>query len=226
MLGELRAALAAAGDPERAEAQQRYLKSTMPCLGVPLAEVRRLARAAESEHPLTERAAWRSCVVELWDDAGHREERYAALALARLPSARSWRDPAFLDVAEHLVLTGAWWDLVDETASHLVGDVLARHRRETTSRIELWASHDDLWLRRTAVICQLRHGAETDTALLHHTVECNADDPSFWLRKAIGWALRQYARTDPAWVRAELDLLGDRLSPLSVREATKHLGGP
>ena len=68
----------------------------------------------------------------LWDEATHREERYAALALGRHRLARDWRDPASLDLWRHLVVTGAWWDLVDETASHLVGDVLARHRAAAT----------------------------------------------------------------------------------------------
>ena len=101
--------------------------------------------------------------------------------------------------------------------------MLRRHRPQVTPRVRAWATSSDVWLRRTSVICQLPHGADTDLDLLHHAIEANADDPSFWLRKAIGWALRQHARTDPDWVRAELDRLGDRLSPLSVREATKHL---
>ena len=73
------------------------------------------------------------------------------------------------------------------------------------------------------MICQLGAGTDTDLDLLTFAIERNVDDPSFWLRKGIGWALRQYARTDPAWVRAYVDLLGDRLSGLSRREATKHL---
>jgi 3-methyladenine DNA glycosylase AlkD len=76
------------------------------------------------------------------------------------------------------------------------------------------------------VLSQLRHRAATDTDLLHDVIEPNLDDRSFWLRKAIGWALREYSRTDPAWVRAEVDLLGDRLSGLSRREATRRLAWP
>ena len=78
-------------------------------------------------------------------------------------------------------------------------------------------------MRRTAVLCQLRCKAETDTDLLHDVIGANLDDRSFWLRKAVGWALREYSWTDPTWVRAEVDLFGDRLSGLSRREATKHL---
>jgi 3-methyladenine DNA glycosylase AlkD len=86
-----------------------------------------------------------------------------------------------------------------------------------------WATSDDLWLRRAAILSQLKARERTDTTLLRACVEPNLDDPSFWIRKAIGWALRQYARTDPAWVRAEVERWGPRLSGLSRREALKHL---
>jgi len=159
----------------------------------------------------------------LWDGATHREERYAAIAVARHRRARPWQDVKALELYRHLIVTGAWWDLVDEIASHLVGGVLANHRADATPVIHVWAVDDDLWLRRTAVLAQLTHRADTDLDLLRFAVEGNVDDRSFWLRKAIGWALREYARTDPDWVRAEVDRLGDRLSGLSRREALKHL---
>jgi 3-methyladenine DNA glycosylase AlkD len=131
--------------------------------------------------------------------------------------------PHALDLYRHLIVTGAWWDLVDEIASHLVGGVLASYRPDVTPLMRAWAVDEDLWLRRTAVLSQLRHKADTDLQLLTLAIEANVDDPSFWLRKAIGWALREYARTDPAWVRAEVSRLDGRLSGLSRREALKHL---
>jgi 3-methyladenine DNA glycosylase AlkD len=143
--------------------------------------------------------------------------------VARHPRARSWLDPASLEMWRHLVVTGAWWDVVDEIAAHLVGDVLTAHRSEATPTVRAWATDDDLWLRRTAVICQLGHRGDTDLALLSWAIEQNLDDRSFWLRKAIGWALRQHARTDPDWVRGQVARWDDRLSGLSRREATKHL---
>ena len=89
--------------------------------------------------------------------------------------------------------------------------------------MQAWAQDEDLWVRRTAVLSQLDHKAYTDTELLHDTIEPNLADTSFWLRKAIGWALRDYARVDPDWVRSEVERLGGRLSGLSRREALKHL---
>ncbi len=128
-----------------------------------------------------------------------------------------------MPLVRHLVVTGAWWDLVDDIAVHLAGAILVGHPGEMAPVLRDWATDDDPWLRRTAVICQLGRRADTDLELLRHAVESNVDDPSFWLRKAIGWALRDLARTDPDWVRAEVDRLDGRLSALSRREALKHL---
>jgi 3-methyladenine DNA glycosylase AlkD len=221
----VRTELAHHGDPERAAAQQAYMKSAMPYHGLPAPRLRAVLRPLLADPALqpTDRTAWEATVRELWDDATHREERYAATALTGHRSARGWQDPDALALYRHLVVTGAWWDHVDELAAHRVGPVLLHHRDAVTPVVRRWATEDDLWLRRTAVLSQLTFGERTDRDLLEHAVSSNADDPSFWLRKAIGWALRQYARTDPAWVRAVVDRYGERLSPLSRREATRHL---
>jgi 3-methyladenine DNA glycosylase AlkD len=223
LVAAVRRALAAAGDPHVAARQQAYMKSAMPYFGLPSprleGELRPLLRGWQP----ASRVQWETTVLTLWDEATHREEWYAALAVARHRRARAWLDVASLDLWRHLVTTGSWWDVVDEVATHLVGDVLAAHRTGATPVIRAWATDEDLWLRRTAVICQINHQADTDVALLRHAVEANVEDRSFWLRKAIGWALRQHARTDPDWVLAEVDRLGDRLSGLSRREALKHL---
>ena len=219
----IRADLAAAGDPDRAAGQQAYMRSEMPFHGVAAPELRAVLRPHLAAYAPADRAAWERDVRELWDGATHREERYAAIALARHRLARPWQDVASLDLDRHLVVSGAWWDLVDPVASHLVGGVLQSYRTEATPVVRAWASDDDLWLRRTAVLAQLRHKADTDTALLAEVVEANLDDPSFWLRKAIGWALREHARTDPEWVRDHVAAWDDRISGLSRREALKHL---
>jgi len=223
MIEAIRAALTAAGDHERAAAQQAYMKSAMPYRGLSSPELKQLLRTLLADYAPADRATWEADVRGLWDDATWREERYAAIALARHRAARDWQDVETLGLYRHLVVTGAWWDLVDVIASHLVGGVLVRFPEATTPVLRAWAVDDDLWLRRTAVLAQLGRAAETDLDLLRFAIEANVGDTSFWLRKAIGWALRQYARTDPGWVRAEVDRLGDRLSGLSRREALKHL---
>jgi 3-methyladenine DNA glycosylase AlkD len=223
-LEELRAELAAAGDPERAAQQQRYMKSEMPYHGLAAPELKRLLRPHLRAFTPPDRATWEETVRDWWDGATHREEWHIAIALARHRSARPWQDVRTLDLYRHLIVTGAWWDVVDETAQHLVGACLLADRERVTPVLRVWATDADLWVRRTSVICQIAHGEALDRNLLAHAIECNLDDSSFWLRKAIGWAVRQHARTDPVLVRSEVDRLGDRLSGLSRREALKHLG--
>ena len=108
------------------------MKSALPYYGLAAPDLKRLLRPHLAAWSPADRDVWEATLRALWDEATHREERYAALALGRHRTARDWRDPASLDLWRHLVVTGAWWDLVDETASHLVGDVLVRHRAAAT----------------------------------------------------------------------------------------------
>lgn len=221
----VRAALAEAGDPERAVGQQAYMKSTMPYRGITLPELRRLLRPLLAEHPPQSREHWESTVRELWDHAEFREERYAATALVQHRAATPWRDGDALPLARHLIVTGAWWDHVDDLAVHLVGEALRADPERVRPVLVGWASDDELWLRRTSVMCQVQALGDVDRDLLRLAIEANVDDRTFWLRKAIGWALRDLARADPDWVRSEVARLGERLSGLSRREALKHLSG-
>lgn len=222
LISAIRRALAQAGDPVRAAEQQAYMKSAMPFRGVRLPEVRRLARDISRAHPPHDAEHWQDTVSQLWDGAEYREERYAALVVARrhrayahalhvLPLYRGW------------VLDAQWWDLCDEIASHLVGGILAAHPESTTVILRTWSVEDNLWIRRVAILSQLNRKEHTDTDFLVYALEGSIHDRDFFARKAIGWALRQYARTDPGWVRQFLRTHPE-LSSLSVREATKHLG--
>ena len=223
LVRDLREALAAAGDPARAEQQRRYLKSAMEMYGVGVPRTRRIAQAVAASHPCLWRDAtgWEAALRRVWDTAGHREERFAVLAIirSRLSAPHADRIESLV-LYEHLLRTGQWWDLVDE-ASHAVGLVVRAHPA-AAARMRAWATDADLWVRRSAIICQLQHKEHTDLPLLSDVIEANQDDGEFFIRKAIGWALRDYARTDGAWVRA---FVTDhpRLSPLSRREALKHL---
>ena len=214
----VRTALRSAGDPERARGMQAYLKTTEPCLGVRLPEVRRLTRAAASAAPPATAADVDRAAGELWRAAAYREERYAATALTGLPVARGALE--LLPLHEEMITTGAWWDLVDGVAGR-IRDLLLEHPAAMRPVLRDWARSDDRWLRRSAVIAQLGAKDRTDTALLAEVIEVNAADPEFFVRKAIGWALRDLAKSDPDWVRRFL--AEHELSPLSRREAAKHL---
>ncbi|RZQ62926.1 DNA alkylation repair protein [Amycolatopsis suaedae] len=216
--------LAGLADPAKAPDMQRYMKSEMPFRGVPSPARKRLAGTLFAEHPLDTVDDLVATTRALWHDAGYREERYLAIDLTGYRAYRRWQDPGLLPLYRELVVTGAWWDYVDEVAIRRVGPILLGSPGDVTPLVRAWATDDDLWLRRTAVICQVGAGARVDTDLLTHAVEANLGDRNFFLRKGIGWALRQHARVDPGWVRRFVD---DHpgLSPLSVREALKHLAG-
>lgn len=220
--------LAQAGDPERAAGQQRYMKSEMPFHGITAPQLRAVLRPLLAEHRIDDVAQWEATVRELWDGATHREQRYAATALARHRYYRAFRTPGALQLYRHLVVTSAWWDHVDEIAAHLVGDVLRAEPVTVTPVMRQWANDRDLWLRRTAILSQLRSREQADPVLLTHCLQANFEDSlhghDFFIRKAVGWALREYSKTDPGWVRAFLARHGESLSGLSIREASKHLG--
>ena len=219
----VRAELRAVGDPARAAKQQVYLKSAMPHRGLSSPELKALLRPILKAYRPADRQQWEDDVRRLWDDAAFREERYAALAIARHTPARVWRDTDCLELCRHLVTTGAWWDLVDDVATHVVRDALDTDPAVVAPALRGWAEDDDPWLRRTSVIAQVGRHGRVDRDLLRAVIEPNLDDTSFWLRKAIGWALRDLSGTDPDWVRAFVAEHQDRLSALSRREALRRV---
>lgn len=228
LVEEVRRRLAAAADPEKAPGMQAYMKSSMPFHGVTAVPLRKLCRELYDADRLPDEAAWRSAVLELWDEATHREERYAALALCGHRHYRAFQHVGTLDLYRHLVVTGAWWDFVDQIASRRVGPILRADFEEVAGIVRAWAVDDDLWVRRTAILCQLGCKAETDVFLLRWALVQNLEGSpygrEFFIRKAVGWALREYAKTDPDWVARFVADHTDEMSGLSRREARKHLG--
>ena len=220
LIGAVRAALRGAARPELAGPMQAYMKSAIPYLGVRVPAMRALTRAEAKLRPFATTADLIDTVLGLWRAADYREERYAAIALLDTPAARRLREPALLETLRELIRTGAWWDYVDELA-HRVGDLLLGWPAEVRPALLTWAQSDDRWLRRASIICQLGARDRVDLKLLTVAIESSIGESDFFLRKAIGWALRDYARTDPAWVQSFADT--HELSPLSRREALRHL---
>lgn len=192
----------------------------MPSLGVRVPEVRRVARSAAANHPFDSTAELQATVLDLWRGAEFREERYAAIDLTGLPTAAG--DLRMLPVYEEIIRTGASWDLVDGVA-HRICALLQAHRQELTPVLLAWSSHENFWFRRASITAQLAAKTSTDTTLLTRVIEANIADKELFIRKAIGWSLREYAKTDPGWVRGFVERHGHSLSPLSRREAVKNL---
>lgn len=222
LVSAVRAELRALADPDRAAEMRAYMKSAMPFYGVPGSMRKPIVRRVFAAYPLASRSGWLATVRTLWRDATYREERYMALELAGHRPYLAWHGPDLLPDYMELIVTGAWWDFVDEIAIRHIGPILAAHRDVVTPIMREWSTDEDRWKRRTSVICQIKAKADTDRALLADCVVANQDDRDFFLRKGIGWALRELAKTDPVWVRGFV-AGHPRLSPLSVREALKHL---
>jgi 3-methyladenine DNA glycosylase AlkD len=224
-IAALRSSLAARADPLKAPGMQAYMKSEMPYLGVNSVPLRDALRQVIPEHPIAAFDDWRDTILALWDTARFREERYAALGLIGDRRYRSFRTLDALPLYARLIVNGAWWDLVDGLATHEVGDLLMRYPQPMRQSMLDWSRHADPWLRRTSIICQVGFRAATDQELLYACIEPNLSERGFFLRKAIGWALREYAKAAPEAVRQYVAENESRLSGLSRREALKHLSG-
>ena len=220
LIADIRSRLQAAADPVRAAGAQAYMKSEMPSLGVRVPEVRRMVKAAAAQLPPGSPEEIKATVLELWRDAAWREERYAAIDLTGLrPAARQL---GMLPVYEEIIRSGAWWDLVDGV-SHRLCVLLQAHRPEMETVLRRWSADGDFWIRRASITAQLGAKSATDPVLLGDVIVANLGDREFFIRKAIGWALRDYSATDPVWVRTFVERHRAGLSPLSIAEALRKL---
>jgi len=151
-----------------------------------------------------------------------REPKYAAIEHARA-FENKLLGPAALPLLERTIRSGAWWDLVDGLAAWLVGSIYLRHRKPIRSTLDRWRTDDDLWLRRSVLLAHLKHKDETDARALFADVEALMHEKEFFIRKAIGWVLRDYSYAAPDAVKAFLVAHRNELSGLSFREGAKQL---
>jgi 3-methyladenine DNA glycosylase AlkD len=213
-VADIQAALIPLTDAERAVGMKRYMKDQFTYLGIP-SPIRRAAvnpllkNQAENAVPLAE---------ALWQ-LPEREYHYTACDLLRRHAGHL--QPRDLPRLEALVITHSWWDTVDSLAPS-IGEMV-RHHPELASRMDELIMHENMWLRRVAILHQLNWKHETNRdRLFAYCLHC-APEQEFFIRKAIGWALRQYARTDPEAIRDFVNSHRAELSGRSVREALKHL---
>jgi 3-methyladenine DNA glycosylase AlkD len=213
--------LEAEANPEKAVGMQAYMRTEMPFFGVQKPARVQIARRLIADFPPADRTEYEALVLGLWD-LPHREEKYLALDVAC--RHRAYVDSASLPLYRRLILEGAWWDFVDDVATHLIRDLVLEQPEETWPEVETWIDSPDMWLRRSAIICQVGAKERTDSRRLFAFCEARLDEKEFFIRKAIGWALREYAKTDPEAVAGFVEAHRDRFSGLSFREATKHIG--
>ena len=223
LLLRLRRQLERVADVSKAPRMQAYMKSAMPYHGVPAPILWRACKQLFDDTELASARLWRAHVRELWRGATHREERYAAILLCGDKRAAAFQTPRAMRLYEEIIVTGAWWDYVDSVASQRVGPILQNYPDPLKEMMLVWSRSNNVWKRRASILCQLGFKRDTDLDLLYACIEPSLDSNEFFLRKAIGWALRQYARTDPREVEHYVGRNESRLSSLSKREALKKI---
>jgi len=211
------------GDPKRAEQQRAYMKSTIPFAGVAAPELKKLGRELYAAHPLESSEQWQAEVLGLFKTNKYRELRYLAIELAYYKPYRPWLTSSVWNMLDELVTTGAWWDVIDALAPNHYAHLLANEPTKVKPLLRKYARDNNIWRRRVAILCQLKAKATTDEALLFNSLDQSLDHPEFFVRKAIGWALRAHSRTNPGAVVDYVTTHANRLSPLSKREGLKLL---
>jgi 3-methyladenine DNA glycosylase AlkD len=205
-------------DQRKATEMAAYMKTTMPFYGVPQPEREAIRRELKCLFAIESQRDYERAVRALWKGK-HREEKYLAVSLAQDHS--KFIVPESLKLYERLIREGGWWDFVDDVAIRLVGHVLLEHRPKMATLMDRWINDDDMWIRRAALISQNKHDDHTDHARLFRYCLARAGEREFFIRKAIGWALRQYSYTAPDRVAGFLNRHREKLSPLSYREGSR-----
>ncbi len=227
LIRALKAKLAAHADTARAAPMQAYMKSDMPFHGVATPLRRQLVAQTTTAFTLADAPALADTALQLWRTATHREERYAALDLLRLPRHRKLLTPSLLPALQEMIETGAWWDFCDEISGVALARLLQTEPAVMKPLLRQWASGPSMWLRRAAMLSQRSLKTGFDAVLLYDTLQPSiaggqfADE--FFIRKGMGWALRERAYAAPDEVRAFCTEYADRLSPLTRREALRVL---
>jgi 3-methyladenine DNA glycosylase AlkD len=215
--------LRAVADPVRAPGMQAYMKSAMPYLGVSAVPLRQVCKQVFAGLSYVDSADWQADVLAIWRSAQFREQYYCAIELSGIRAVRPFQRMDALPMYREMIVAGAWWDVVDAIATNRLGLILESDREVMSRAMRQWARDDNLWVRRSAILCQNAAKGATDLALLYDCIAPSIGSNEFFLRKAIGWALRQYAWTDPVEVARYVKANEDGLSGLSKREALKNI---
>jgi 3-methyladenine DNA glycosylase AlkD len=205
-------------DPAQAAPMKKYMRDQFEYLGIKSPQFKLLMKQHIAEHGLPPIAELDPIARELWS-LPQREFQYIAISFAERLNEQLPKE--FIKTLEHMLVTKSWWDTVDSIAGSIVSVHFRRFPAVREKTLAKWRKSDNFWLRRTCILFQLNYKEETDFALLCDIIRENLGSDEFFINKAIGWALRQYARTDPQAVKKFVK--ATPLQPLSRREAMKHL---
>ena len=196
----------------------RYMKNHFVFFGIPAPERRKIQLLFVKDYESLDRHEKDQVLEDLWI-APNRECQYVACDW--LHGESKTLPKGYADKVEDWVCRKSWWDTVDGLASHVLGTYLLSFPEESGQRLKRWMESGNLWLQRCAVLHQLTYREKTNTDFLYGHVLTLADSKEFFLQKAMGWALREYAKTDPAGVRTWL--VGNKVPASTRREEGKHM---
>jgi 3-methyladenine DNA glycosylase AlkD len=206
-------------DAIKAPQMQAYMKTEQPFYGVQSKLRKQIFRDAIKEYPITSHEEWEKVILELWNGT-HREEMYQALEIAE--RYKKYHDESAWALFETLLRSASNWDTVDWLSSNLIGRLVEEYRHFEKQLWE-WSDDENFWVRRASLLAHLKHKDKTNIKLLSQTILKLAHEKEFFIRKAIGWVLRQYSYTDPNWVLQFVERHDEKLSGLSKREALKAM---
>ena len=202
---------------EQATQMSAYMKDKFPFLGIKKPQRDELQKKFIKQIKIQRKIDW-DFIVMLWD-LPEREFQY--LGVDYLLALRNSLQESDIDNIKQLILNKSWWDSVDSLATNIIGNFCANYPKLIPSHILSWAESENIWLARVAVLFQLKYKEKTDREFLEFIIAKNCNSKEFFITKAIGWALREYSKTNKEWVKSFLE--GHALQPLSVREASKYL---
>jgi len=206
-------------NPALAAPMKKYMRGQFEYLGIKTPQSKSLQKEFYAEHGLPDISELDTVICDLWS-MPQREYKYVAMGL--MDKFKKKLPADFIKTIEHLIVTESWWDTVDLIATHRVGTLFRRYPKVKAKYLKKWRKSKNIWLRRTTILFQLLYKQETDFDLLCNLIHENLGSDEFFINKAIGWALRQYAHTNPAPVKKFVKATKE-LHPLSRREAMKHL---
>lgn len=206
-------------DAEKASAMRKYMKDLFPFLGIKAPERKELSKSFIKELGGVE--DFESYVIKLWELP---EREYQYVAIDFLVKKKRHLNDRHIDFIEYLIVTKSWWDTVDAIASHLVRAIFSKHPQLIDERGEKWINSESIWLKRTMILFQLKYKEQTNEELLFSIIERTKHIDEFFIQKAIGWALREYSKTDPDTVYQFIETAD--LSNLAKREGLKHIQKP
>lgn len=203
--------------PNNAAPMKAYMKNQFEFLGIKTPLRKELEKPffkkLDKNSPID-----REFVKSLWKEE-YREFQYLGVDYLIKEKKKLQNDD--IHFIKELIINKSWWDTIDLIASHLVGEICQKYPKLIDEYILKWSQDENMWLRRTAILFQLKYKENTNTEVLEKVILNNNEDNEFFIEKAIGWALREYSKSNKEWVK--IFISSYKLSKLSVKEGSKYL---